>query len=719
MVSSVTLEALESLWVQMAQFESEYLLIDTKGIFGSDKTGSEQFSLLLGQNFSILFLAIPLLSFTANDQAQKESYSSYKVMITWNKEQIAQFIKDKNIIHSVLPEKIASPEREREFLLNLFNIVALDRQDNIFQPIQTVSEQSIRQEKLLYQVISHIRQSLDLQEILQTTVQEVRDFLQVDRLVIFQFNHTDSLNDNLLGSGEITYEALSCQDISSLLHLIPADRCFTYIPQHQEKFTQGTIVTINDVEESYASHSCLLESLNKYQIKSKMVAPIVVRGDLWGLLIAHQCLESRSWLVSETTFLGRIGEHLSVAIDQAQLYAELQKEKNNFELRVIKRTQELRDSLEASQSANRSKNAFLDRVSHELRTPLTSVIGLSGTLLHWSSTEIPLPIEKQHRYLQTIQKSGKQLLELIDEILELSQLEGGNSPLNIRQFSLKQAGNLVISILQDEAKNNGVNLEFQLRTDLEQDIFWGDSERIQQILFHLLSNALKFTPSGGQVILKIWRGSQEAVFQIEDNGIGISEADLSQLFERFEQLEKYRGRIYPGMGLGLALTKQLVDLNHGRIEVESVVEKGSTFTVWIPDNPGKKYGEYTKKIAPPILFINKTIILIEKDEEAATLICELLTAAEYQIVWLVDAASAVRRIELLQPKLVMVDKEISELYSISYSLRRLKSTLNVKILLLSNTISCHEQEEIDDYLLKPIQPNLLLQRITSLFRYES
>jgi two-component system sensor histidine kinase/response regulator len=174
-----------------------------------------------------------------------------------------------------------------------------------------------------------------------------------------------------------------------------------------------------------------------------------------------------------------------------------------------------------------------------------------------------------------------------------------------------------------------------LRLKIDEDKFCTDPERVQQILFHLLGNAIKFTPECGTVILRIWREKYQAVFQVEDTGIGIAEQHLPLLFEKFQQLERSRERIYGGTGLGLALTKQLVELHQGRIEVESTPEKGSLFTVWLPNQA--QHLLKSTAISPtdiPVFPTSKSIILVANDEEIATLMCELLTAANYKVVWL-------------------------------------------------------------------------------------
>ncbi len=713
-LSRATLEELYTLWRQTAaENKSKYTLIEEEIADG--------FALLISQKGDLSLLLQTTVEQSLTFKVDEQFEPLYQVVISWNTDYINNFIADRELVVAILPKQKSAKNVEQKIFLNILTILNTNRQTNICRPIQNALDLRINQEKVLYQVISHIRQSLDLVEILGTSVREVRDFLQVDRLLIFQFDLEHRLDNDSLGWGRVTHESRLSNVITPLLGAVNRDGCCSsYVDEHQRNLRQGNIVTIDDVLQEYASFPRLLEFLHSHNIYAKMVAPIVVRDRLWGLLIAHQCSKPRAWQSSEKIFLGRIGEHLSVAIDQAQLYAEVQIQKNNFEQRVIERTQELKESLWASQSANRSKTAFLDSVSHELRTPLTCVIGLSATLLHWSSSSsITLPLQKQHQYLETIEKSGKQLLELINEILEFSQLESGNSLLNIREFSLRKSGNLVIKNLEQQAKNSQIVLEFQLESELKQDLFWGDEERIEQILFHLLSNAIKFTPPQGKVSLTIWRGQYEAIFQVEDTGIGMAEEHLPKLFERFEQLEKYRGKIYPGTGLGLALTKQLVELNKGRIDVRSTIGKGSIFTVWIPDNLGDQQKNSSKKSAEPVLDYNKTIILIEKDEETATLICELLTAAQYQIVWLIDSATALKKIELLKPKLVIIDKILSDRHHISRDLHNLNSTKKIKILLLRSEIAHIEQNQIDDYLLKPVQPNLLLQKITNLLTYES
>ncbi len=620
--------------------------------------------------------------------------------------------------------------------------------------------QQVEQERLLNQVICQIRQSLELPVILETAVEQVRSFLQADRLVIYQFEFkcpfaatkqdtplSDvkaelsnlpftphfSLLSSELGWGCVTYEARASNAIPSVLNLIEEEDCSIHVPNCRVKYRQGVTFAVDDVEIAYTASPCLLELLRRTQVRAKLVAPIIVQNNLWGLLIAHQCFEPRQWQESEKMFLKQIAEHLAVAIYQAQLYAQLQQQKTTLEQQVIERTQELRDTLQAAQAASLAKSEFLATMSHELRTPLTCVIGMSATLLRWSYGQAnaqAVPLVKQRYYLKTIQESGEHLLELINDILDLSQVEAGKAVLNISEFSLSQLTHQTLRVLQEKAFLQKVNLEMDFRIEPQgvsgappkPDRFCADQRRVRQILFNLLGNAIKFTPEGGKVILRVWREQNAAVFQVEDTGIGIAEDQLPLLFQKFQQLETSYHRNYEGSGLGLALTKQLVELHAGRIEVESALGEGSVFTVWLPCQPldttaSANVTATQENTSKP----QGSIVLVEDQEESATPICEILTTAGYQVVWLLDGSSALGQIELLQPKAVIVNWHLRGMdgYEISYYLRNSPATQHIKVLALTTSTPLQQQEYdlrslIDDYLAKPVEPAQLLHKVTAL-----
>ncbi|NEQ86332.1 MAG: GAF domain-containing protein, partial [Moorea sp. SIO2I5] len=606
---------------------------------------------------------------------------------------------------------------------------------SICQPVAEALHQQVEQERLLNQVTSQIRQSQELPLILTTAVERVRHFLEVDRLVIYQFDFPYTSSPTALeptpaaatelGWGCITYEAKASDAISSVLNVIEQEECLTHVPNSTHKYQRGSTVAVDDVDRTYNTHNCLLKLLHRHQVRAKLVAPIIVENNLWGLLIAHQCLEPRRWQDSEKNFLQAIAEHLAIAIYQAKLYAQVQQQNNTLEQRVIERTQALRDALKAAQAANLAKSEFLATMSHELRTPLTCVIGMAATLLRWcfgQDSSQRLPVEKQQRYLKTIQDNGQHLLELINDILDLSQVEAGKLVLTIRKFSLSKLANQLLSSLNEQAYQQQVTLQLDWRVPPERDCFYADQRRVKQILFNLLSNGIKFTPEGGKVILRVWREKHLVVFQVEDTGIGISQDQLPLLFQKFQQLETPYRRKYEGTGLGLALTKQLIELHRGKIEVESVVGEGSCFTVWLPTQP---MATVTSGKALPksnlTLKAQGTVALVENQEEIATLICEILTAAGYKVIWLIDASTAIKQIALLKPQTIIIDWQLPtrEGYEMTQWLRQSSTTGGVKILALTiPTLPNLEQQEmmevVDDYLYKPIEPMELLYRVMAL-----
>jgi two-component system, sensor histidine kinase and response regulator len=491
---------------------------------------------------------------------------------------------------------------------------------SVCAPIEAALLKQISQERLLNQVTTQIRKSLDLSVIMQTAISQVREFLELDRLVIYKFEEAESQEtevrsqetvksqqetgfgyykaqdgrkygegvkeqESMNYTGCIVYEVIANETIPSVLNY-REKTCFQTTTECWSKYSQGFTLAIDNIEESYLLEPCLLNFLRESQVKAKLIAPIVFENRLWGLLIAHQCTTTRNWTESEKILLGSIGEQLAIAIYQAGLMRSLRdaartltQEKENLEQRVFERTMALHDALAAAEAASRIRSEFLATISHELLTPLTYVIGMSDTLLKWSFGELS---ERQRNYLQTIHDSGEHLLEMIHDILDLSQIEAGKAALNIGEFSIQSVVEETVRLLQPKATKQQVNLTIDIQFSQERDRFTADTRRVQQILANLLSNAIKFTPQQGNVIVRIWWEENNAVFQIEDTGIGISEEQKPQLFEKFHQLETNYSRKYEGTGLGLALTKQLVEMHRGRIEVESTVDIGSVFTVWIP-----------------------------------------------------------------------------------------------------------------------------------------
>lgn len=262
------------------------------------------------------------------------------------------------------------------------------------------------------------------------------------------------------------------------------------------------------------------------------------------------------------------------------MLAHLQASEN--ELKTINRSLDTRMAEVAERNvalfeANTIKGQFLANVSHELRTPLTSIIGFAELLREAASAEGGRTL----RYSENIVSSGRMLLGLINDLLDLAKIEAGKLELHIAPIDLADLARNLIDFMRPLADKKSLQLVADVQPDLPP--FISDPGRIQQILYNLLSNAVKFTPDGGLVELTVRRQDSDAIqLAVRDTGIGISEELLPRVFEKFRQLDGSVTREYGGTGLGLAISKELVTLLKGTIEVRSEVGKGSTFTVTLP-----------------------------------------------------------------------------------------------------------------------------------------
>jgi signal transduction histidine kinase len=248
-----------------------------------------------------------------------------------------------------------------------------------------------------------------------------------------------------------------------------------------------------------------------------------------------------------------------IAIQNARLFNEIQEKSAQLEV------------------ANKHKSDFLANMSHELRTPLNAIIGFSEVLSERMFGEIN---EKQADYLKDIHESGKHLLSLINDILDLSKIEAGRMDLELSTFDLPTALSNAMTLVRERAQRHAI--ELSLDVDRRLGAFEADERKFKQIVLNLLSNAVKFTPDGGRVDVSAKKYDGHVEVAVRDTGIGIAPEDHAAVFEEFKQVGRDYTKKAEGTGLGLTLTKRFIELHGGSIRLESAPGKGSTFTISLP-----------------------------------------------------------------------------------------------------------------------------------------
>jgi signal transduction histidine kinase len=307
------------------------------------------------------------------------------------------------------------------------------------------------------------------------------------------------------------------------------------------------------------------EIARQHGTRAQLSVPLMREGVAIGTISLRRT-EARLFTDRQIALLQTFANQAVIAIENVRLFQEL-----------AARNREIEDKSRQLEVANKHKSDFLANMSHELRTPLNAIIGFSEAMMDRLFGDLN---EKQADYLKDIHESGKHLLSLINDILDLSKIEAGRMELELSSFHLPSAISNAITLIRERAMRHGIALGVHIDERLGE--FQADERKLKQVLLNLLSNAVKFTPDGGRVDVSAKLDTDKVEISVKDTGVGISPEDQASLFEEFKQFGKDRSRKAEGTGLGLSLTKRLVELHGGQILVDSAVGHGSTFRVMLP-----------------------------------------------------------------------------------------------------------------------------------------
>lgn len=321
-------------------------------------------------------------------------------------------------------------------------------------------------------------------------------------------------------------------------------------------------------------------------------------------------------------------------------------------LRLIQKEEKLRKAIKEARNANHSKSVFLANMSHELRTPLNAILGFTKLLQKADNLH-----SNQKENLKTIENSGEHLLKIINEILELSKIEAGKIEIVKNDFDFYQTVEDIKAMFASRYENKGIDFSVTLEENLPQYII-SDEQRLRQILLNLLSNALKYTKSG-KVTLDISQKDGKLYFEVTDSGIGIEQKDIENIFKPFEQV-KHDNYIQKGTGLGLSITKELVTLMGGKINLESILDKGSKFYFDITyeqssnQNIKQKFKE-VKKVKGIRQHKEHTILVVDDIKENRELLVQIFNLHGIKTIEARDGKEALNLLKELDIDMVFMD----------------------------------------------------------------
>jgi PAS domain S-box-containing protein len=382
---------------------------------------------------------------------------------------------------------------------------------------------------------------------------------------------------------------------------------------------------------------------------------------------------------------------------------EQQIEQQNHELEV--RNQEV-------ERATQMKSKFLASMSHELRTPLNAIVGFSGLLAEQTAGALN---EKQQRFINHIKQGADHLLQLINDILDLSKIESGLLEMRCENFSVASAMPEVLSIIRPLAMAKNIQVEQSVPE------LWIHADRIRfkQILYNLLSNALKFTPEGGNVRVDCARESDFVRLSVSDTGIGIRRGDQEVIFQEFRQVSETTRGVKEGTGLGLAITKRLVEQQGGTIKVESELGKGTKFSFTLPEGKGnpKAAEDNTQAATEDAETISgKPLILVVDDElSARELLASYLEPVGYRIAMAGTGTEAMVKARELRPDAITLDIQMPgrSAFETIFELKNTAATADIPVIV----VSVVDQKRMGlalgavEYLVKPVNKNIFLEAI--------
>ena len=539
---------------------------------------------------------------------------------------------------------------------------------------------SVQELQALEEISRAINATLDLQTVLTTIVSYAVQLSGADAGAVYEYDEaTQSLSLRI--AQELKGELLTTLRTT---------------PLHLGEGAVGRAaagrqpVQIPDVHETAPNPGPLRDVVARTGFRSLLAVPLMREDHVIGGLVVLRHAPG-AFPPAVVDLLGTFATQSALAMQNARLFREIDMKGQQLEL------------------ASRHKSAFLANMSHELRTPLNSIIGFSEVLLDESLGELSL--EERREFLGNVLGSGRHLLTLINDILDLSKVEAGRMELYPETFIVTEVIRGVVQTIQPLAARKQIAIEEAIDPALR--TLRADPGKVKQILFNLLSNAVKFTPVAGRIGVRAIRGEGDVHFVVWDTGIGIQPEDQARIFEEFQQVEATAARQYEGTGLGLTLAQKFVALHGGRIWVESTPGAGTTFTFTLPlVEPPTIPAEGD---AAPQEGSQPLVLVVEDDAPTCELLHFSLAREGFRVAEAHDGEEAVAKARTLRPCLITLDIMLPKKdgWEVLRVLKDDVATREIPVVIVSMVDEPERGFSLGaaDYILKPFDREDLLHRL--------
>ena len=549
-------------------------------------------------------------------------------------------------------------------------------------------QHSLAQQRILSDIALALNSLEDFDSRMNSSLKKIGEHTGVSRVFIFENNEDSTHTHNTF---EWCNDGISSQ-IANLQHMP-----YSSIPQWEHLLREEGIIHAEDLSILDEGSRKMLE---EQQVKSVVVFALTIRNRFFGFIGFDECTVQKRWTDDELDMLRTLSGIISHAY-----------ERRNMELTV-------KEERDRANQANQAKSAFLANMSHEIRTPMNAILGFSEALYN------KLDREDTKKMVESILSGGKLLMSLLNDILDLAKIEAGKLELMLQPVNLPAVLEETRSLYGEKAQRKGIQLTLDIQQNVP-ELLELDETRIQQILFNLVSNAVKFTHQGHIKITASFNPRSKRTgllsISIEDTGIGIAGDQVPVIFEDFSQLNPSSTRKYEGTGLGLAICKKLVSKMQGEIWVDSTVGEGSVFHVNLPNVViGKPSAKEQPGVSPePVVqFKKSTVLVLDNMTVDVNMTMSLLTGLGLDVLHANNKQEALDIISQYKPALILLDTQVTGVvgYELLQAIKKNPDTHHMPVVACSTTIPAYSSTPLarlfNGFLQKPLNRNTLVNELS-------